>query len=227
MSAFDGAILTILCLFLGFGFMRGLMRSLSGVFGGVLAFLGTVTGVPLFYPALKGSVSDGAWFFILVVCLTFLCLLLLLFFLGDVLTNLVRKGRATRWMDNILGGAFGLIKGIALIGVLFWITTVVAPDFLKEKEKDSWAAPQARSLIDQVKEEWQDWVPDLHFFAFVREQFFSLGAALEEKSDNTLALHGEQSLRSDWKMLPLRNTAWVKAHGKEKRVALKACVRGV
>jgi len=109
------------------GFMKGFVKSFSGLMGWGLAFLFTVFVLPYTYPFVTDYMGESLWVFIVTACIFFFIFLVLLAVISDWLARIVRGGHL-RKVDNVLGVAYGVLKSILLCGVLYWGLLVLAPE---------------------------------------------------------------------------------------------------
>jgi len=124
----------VLLLAWGFFFLRGYMRGLVKEVGSLAALFAGFYAAANYHqevtPFLSGHIS-GNYAQIAAYLLVFTAALLGVWFLVLALSRLVSI-TMTQWADKLFGGAFGLVKGVLLAAVVFFIMTTLGhkPDFL-------------------------------------------------------------------------------------------------
>jgi membrane protein required for colicin V production len=126
MNAFDIIVAVILSYSLIRGLFRGLVRELAsvvGVLGGFLAaysFYGAAAGY------LSGLVSNPAYRNILAFMVIF-CGVVILVNLLALVVKYVLRVVFLGWLDRLGGAAFGAVKGVLIVSVIFLALTAFLP----------------------------------------------------------------------------------------------------
>ena len=192
---FDGLVLVIVLAFAFFGFMRGFLRSLTGVLGWLLAAIGSLFALPLLHPLLLHYAGDSLWAFIGLACLVFFAFLLLTFFITDWLVHWVRRS-PLKPIDNLLGALFALVKAGLLLCGLYWIflhfhKSAELPSLLES----SYTRPYIEDGVDFLKESFEELTQDDSVSDFFKRQFAFLEKLLDKQDANALEEHSAHSLK--------------------------------
>lgn len=126
MNAFDILVAVILSYSLIRGLFRGLVKELAsiiGVLGGFLAAY-SLYGVAAGY--LSGLVSNPAYRNILAFMVIF-CVVVILVNLLAVVIKYVLRIVFLGWLDRLGGAAFGALKGVLIVSVIFLALTAFLP----------------------------------------------------------------------------------------------------
>lgn len=126
------------------GFFYELFSLAGVVIGYLLAAWGYTRLAPLFAPFVKSAwVADIAGFLTIFIAVALL---------AGIIGRLARwffKEAGLRWVDRLLGAAFGLLRGVLVVGVLLLALTTFAPgaQFLARSEVAPYALVVARAAI--------------------------------------------------------------------------------
>ena len=148
MNAFDILVAVILSYSLIRGLFRGLVRELAsivGVLGGFFAaysFYGAVAGY------LSGLVSNPAYRNILAFMVIF-CVVVILVNLLAVVIKYVLRIVFLGWLDRLGGVAFGVVKGVLIVSVIFLVLTAFLPKGTP-LIRDSMSAPYISMVSEKL-----------------------------------------------------------------------------
>jgi membrane protein required for colicin V production len=126
MNPFDIAIVVIVGYSLIRGLFRGLVKEVSSIIGVLGGFYAAYSYYPVLAKLLTHVVSDPGWVNILSFLLIFVAVIIMVNILGIIikyLLNITFLG----WVDRLGGIAFGLLKGVLIVSVLFMILTAFLP----------------------------------------------------------------------------------------------------
>jgi len=126
MNPFDILIIVILGYSLIRGLFRGLVKELSSIIGVFGGFYAAYTYYQLLAGLLSGVIHDVAYLNILSFLIVFCSVLILVSVLGVIIKYLLNIAFLS-WVDRIGGLAFGIIKGILVVSVLFITLTAFLP----------------------------------------------------------------------------------------------------
>jgi membrane protein required for colicin V production len=148
MNPFDMLIIVVLAFCVIRGVFRGLIKELSSIVGVMAGFYAAYS----YYPSIAGLLTHWMTGSAYVNIVGFLIIFCLVFFTVSVfgvvikyLLNIAFMG----WFDRMCGAAFGLIKGILIVAVLFILFTAFLPKgaaFVK----DSVLAPHVAVLAENM-----------------------------------------------------------------------------
>ncbi len=114
---FDILIIVIIGLSVIYSFVKGLIRELFAlgavIFGFIIACRTYPLGKELFLPIIHNSDISALLSFIFI----FLLIAALIVILGALLSRLIRFVRLG-WADKLIGGFFGLLKGLLISGII-------------------------------------------------------------------------------------------------------------
>ncbi len=145
---FDVLIIIIIGLSVIYSFIRGLIRELFALgavcFGFVIACRIYPLGQGLISPLIHNSDISALLSFILI----FLFVAALIVILGAILSRLIHFIRLG-WADRLIGGFFGLLKGLLISGIICIITVGFIPQGKKTIKKSA-LAPGLLKLTKQA-----------------------------------------------------------------------------
>lgn len=218
MSMFDGILLVLFLIFVGFGFVRGLVRAFSGILGGFLAIAGTFFLLPLVYPLLEPYLGEELWVFVVTACLFFLIFLLFAFFLGDLLVKAVRAG-PLRFVDSFFGAIWGGFKGALFFCLVYWGLMAAAPDLRHQHKLDeSIVCPWLDKGVLFLKEDVPEFLQSLSFVYFLQDHFQLFGDGLKPTDHQKLALYEDEVLSGGMKVVPYQTNSVGRATATDLRV---------
>lgn len=120
----------IICVILGFCFIRGIFRGLIREFASIIGVFAGLYGAYTFYPSLGDKLSfliRNAAYQNIVAFLLIFCAIL---FATGLLGNLIRyilKAVFVGWIDHIVGSLFGITKGLLIASVVLVVLTAFLP----------------------------------------------------------------------------------------------------
>lgn len=126
MNSLDIGILSIASIFFIRGIFRGFIFELVTVIGLILGYIISITylsiasGIILsFFPSLPISIVNIVGFFVLFVGTN-----MLLRVIANLLTKTL-KIAMLGWLNHLLGGLFGLLKGVILMSILVFVIDLI------------------------------------------------------------------------------------------------------
>jgi membrane protein required for colicin V production len=126
MNPFDIFILIITGYSLIRGLFRGLIKEVSSIIGVLGGFYAAYSYYPMVAKLLAGLIVNSSYLNILSFLIIFCTVLIIISILGIVIKYLLNVA-FLGWIDRACGLAFGLIKGILIVTVLFIILTTFLP----------------------------------------------------------------------------------------------------
>ena len=158
MNFFDIAIIIIVAACLIRGIFKGLIREASGIIAVVAGFYGAYTYYPVLLPYFESWFSEPFYAKILSVFLLF-CIVFSAVTICAVLIRKLLKIVFLGWVDRLFGGAFGTLKGMLIVSVIFIILTTFVPAdqaFIKESRLSPYVGRVSRVLTVFVSHRLQD-----------------------------------------------------------------------
>ncbi|MFZ5503201.1 MAG: CvpA family protein [Pseudomonadota bacterium] len=152
MTSFDFAVIIISSLSLLFGLWRGLVYEVLSLLGWPLAFwiskIFSVKVVP-WMPAMQEQVRVVSSYL-----LVFAAVLIVWSVLVWLLSRLI-KAVGLGWLDRILGGIFGLLRGGLVVLVIAWLAGLSSLP-----EQSFWREAQTSRVVEDVALLTKAWLPD-------------------------------------------------------------------
>ncbi|MFO7754047.1 MAG: CvpA family protein [Desulfobacteraceae bacterium] len=158
MNFFDIAIIIIVAVCLIRGFFRGLIREASGIIGVIAGFYGAYTYYPVLLPYFENWFSKVFYAQILAVFLLF-CVIFVAVTMTAVLIRKFLRIVFLGWVDRLFGGAFGTLKGVLIVSVVFIVLTTFVPadlKFVKESRLSPYVGRVAGVMTVFVSNRLQD-----------------------------------------------------------------------
>ncbi len=120
MNFIDILIGCFLCMFLYQGFKKGMIREVAIISG---SFIGFYTGIA-FYEDLAVLLQEivPGWSEKILALASFLIILFIIFFIAGFLGKYLKDSIKIEFLksfDGMLGGIFGLIKGVVIVSIVF------------------------------------------------------------------------------------------------------------
>ena len=143
----DIGILLLLACFGVRGLLRGLAREIVGLVGMVLAFFLAGGFQEKIQPYIARLYDSPEWAPVIAYALIFISVLLG----AALLAAILRKFMAvsfTGWLDHLLGGVMGLVKGVLLATVIFYLLYRCLPQ--APVLADSACAPFFRTMMESL-----------------------------------------------------------------------------
>ena len=152
MTGFDIAVITIFLVSLLLGCWRGLLYEVLSLAGWPIAFVlsklyaGSITSM---MPGTQEDIRLAAAY-----AVVFVAVLVLWGMLAWLLSRLV-KAIGLGWMDGLLGGLFGALRGALVILGLVWLSGLTPVP-----EQPFWRAAQTSRAAEDVALLAKTWLPD-------------------------------------------------------------------
>ncbi len=127
MNSLDIFFLVLIGASVLYSLVRGLVREIFSLLAIVLAFLGAAYGYSALAPWIDRWVGGGMAAPVLSFAGLFVALALTISLLGRLFSRLVRK-TDLRWLDRAGGAAFGPLKAILLIAIIFLVLAAFLPE---------------------------------------------------------------------------------------------------
>ena len=120
MTLFDYAVLAVIGLSVFFSLMRGMVREVLSLAGWVLAFYVAKTYTLELSPLLPRAIPTETLQYLAAFVILFLATLLITALLSIALSEIF-KTVGLGWLDTVLGGLLGTLRGILIVGVLVFV----------------------------------------------------------------------------------------------------------
>lgn len=146
MNFFDIVIIIILSYSLIRGLFRGIIKELSSIVGVIAGFYAAYTYHPELAHILSKWISATPYLNILGFLILFCVIFIIISILGLIIKYILNIAYLG-WLDRIFGAAFGIVKGMLIVAVLFIMITTFLP---KESSliKDSQLSPHVAKLSE-------------------------------------------------------------------------------
>ena len=152
MTGFDFAVIAILLVSLLFGLWRGLVYEVLSLIGWPVAFLLSRLFAGDVAPMMPGAQETMR--VTLAYAVVFVAALIVWGALAWLLSRLV-KAVGLGWLDRVLGGLFGVLRGGLVILVLVWLAGMTAVP-----EQPFWRDAQMSKAAEDVALLTKVWLPD-------------------------------------------------------------------
>jgi len=152
MTGFDFAVIAILLVSLLFGLWRGLVYEVLSLIGWPVAFLLSRLFAGDVAPMMPGAQETMR--VTLAYAVVFVAALIVWGALAWLLSRLV-KAVGLGWLDRVLGGLFGVLRGGLVILVLVWLAGMTSVP-----EQTFWRAAQTSKTAEDVALLTKVWLPD-------------------------------------------------------------------
>lgn len=152
MTGFDFAAIGIMLVSLLFGLWRGLVYTVLSLLGWPLAFFLSKMFAGSIAPMLP--VSQETARIAAAYVLVFVVVLILWGVLVWLLSRLV-KAIGLGWLDSVLGGLFGVLRGVLVILALVWLAGMT-----QVPEQQFWREARASRAAEDVALLAKGWLPD-------------------------------------------------------------------
>jgi membrane protein required for colicin V production len=131
----DIAFLLVVVVSVAGGLLRGFVREVLGFVGLVAGFLFAVLLAPVVAPLLEKWMVHAAAYALSFLVIFFITAVLA-GIMGSLLTRFMEKAQLS-CLNRVLGAAFGFVRGVILIVVLFWglLFFVESPDKLLARSR--------------------------------------------------------------------------------------------
>lgn len=150
-GSLDIVLAALLLLFTVRGLVRGIVPELSGVLSILLALFaaGNRSLHNLAASWLDNVLPDSGWSDFVAYIVIFLAVFIIVRMLFQIVENLVTD-KAPGWIDRLLGGAAGAVKGFAACTILLFCLAYIAPE--SSFRQTSVLAPYLDSLWGSLSE---------------------------------------------------------------------------
>lgn len=152
MTLFDFVVITVLLVSLLLGVWRGLFYEVLSLIGWPLAFISSKWFAGSIAPLLPGK--EEAVRIALAYALVFIATLIAWSILVWLLSRLVRAA-GLGGLDRILGGLFGVVRGVLVILVLVWLAGLT-----RLPEQPYWREAQSSKLLEDFAVLTKGCLPD-------------------------------------------------------------------
>ncbi|HEU0234480.1 MAG TPA: CvpA family protein [Gallionella sp.] len=152
MTGFDFAVMAILLVSLLFGLWRGLVYEVLSLMGWPVAFVLSKLFAGNVAPMMPGAQETIR--ITLAYAVVFVAALIVWGLLAWLLSRLV-KAVGLGWLDRVLGGLFGVLRGGLVILVLVWLAGMTAVP-----EQPFWRAAQMSKTAEDAALLTKVWLPD-------------------------------------------------------------------
>ena len=139
MTAWDWFVLAVLALSVGFGFMRGLVRTVFALAAWLVALLGVPLAMAWVMPSLPPSIPAP----LVVVCL-FLGLFLGVRMLGNLAAKAL-QGVGLGSADRLLGGVLGVMRAVIVI-----LVVALVAHLMGLSQQPAWQQAWSRPFLDEL-----------------------------------------------------------------------------
>lgn len=152
MTAFDFAVIAVFLISLLFGLWRGLVYEVLSLLGWPLAFVLSRMFAGDVAPMMPGA--QEATRMALAYAAVFIVALIVWAILVWLVSKLV-KAVGLGWLDRILGGLFGIVRGGLVVLVLVWLAGLTQiPEHL------FWRSAQTSKMAEDAALLTKVWLPD-------------------------------------------------------------------
>jgi len=127
MTTFDVIALIILLVSAGIGFVRGGAREVITVIASILAVVVAVVGLRISGPVARRAIHVDVLANAAALLVVFAVAYAVLSLIGRGLARRIPGADATSRTDRLLGGVFGLLRGVVALGVLFLLFNFATP----------------------------------------------------------------------------------------------------
>lgn len=152
MTGFDFAVIAILLVSLLLGLWRGLVYEVLSLVGWPVAFVLSKLFAGNVAPMMPGT--QEIMRITLAYAVVFVAALIMWGVLAWLLSRLV-KAVGLGWLDRVLGGVFGVLRGGLVILVLVWLAGLTAIP-----EQPFWRTAQTSKTAEDVALLTKVWLPD-------------------------------------------------------------------
>jgi len=153
MTIFDYVVLAIIGLSVFFSIMRGMVREVLSLAGWVLAFFVAKTYTLELAPLLPKAIPTETLQYLAAFVILFLATLLISALLSIALAQIF-KTVGLGWLDSVLGGFFGTLRGVLMVGVLVFLGG------LTELPKEpAWRSAMFSAPLEAMVTSAYPWIP--------------------------------------------------------------------
>jgi membrane protein required for colicin V production len=153
MTIFDYVVLAIIGFSVFFSIMRGMVREVLSLAGWVLAFFVAKTYTLELAPLLPKAIPTETLQYLAAFVILFLATLLISALLSIALSQIF-KTVGLGWLDSVLGGFFGILRGILIVGILVFLGG------LTELPKEpAWRSAMFSAPLEAMVTSAYPWIP--------------------------------------------------------------------
>ncbi len=152
MTGFDIAVIAILLVSLSLGLWRGLIYEVLSLLGWPLAFVLSRVFANDVVPMMPGE--QEAMRIMLAYAVVFVAALIVWGILVWLASKLI-KAIGLGWLDRVLGGIFGVLRGGFVVIALVWLAGLT-----QMPERPFWRDAQTARLVEDVALWSKVWLPD-------------------------------------------------------------------
>jgi len=153
MTIFDYVVLAIIGLSVFFSIMRGMVREVLSLAGWVLAFFVAKTYTLELAPLLPEAIPTETLQYLAAFVILFLATLLISALLSIALPQIF-KTVGLGWLDSVLGGFFGTLRGVLIVGILVFLGG------LTELPKEpAWRSAMFSAPLEAMVTSAYPWIP--------------------------------------------------------------------
>ncbi len=126
MNAFDISLLLVLAVFVGIGVWRGFVRELISVITWIAAGFAAWTFSERLAPMFNSFAKENAVRQMLAFAVVFLAVFIVGTVIGALLHKFVNRSASLRIANRVTGGLVGLVRGVAIVVIIFLIAGVTS-----------------------------------------------------------------------------------------------------
>ncbi len=150
LNIFDAIVFGVLVLCALLSLFRGFIREVLSIFAWVGSAMITLYNADKVSAMLKPQLGEGAASLIVGTMGTYFVALIIISIINAMLLRYIKPGKEVGALDNILGLAFGLVKGGIIVLLGFYILTFVYDEkSLPEEVKTAWCFPAVQSATQR------------------------------------------------------------------------------
>ena len=150
----DWVLLALLAVSALLGLWRGLVFELLSIAGWLIAYFAAPMLAPVIESWMPQQRFDPGLLHVLALCLSFI-LILLVWSLGAKLVRALLHATPLSIIDRLLGGAFGLLRGLLICAILTLLINMTPA-----KDWPSWRESQLGAGLQQLLREVRPVLPD-------------------------------------------------------------------
>lgn len=152
MNSFDLTLAGILLVSISIGLWRGAIYDMCSILGWPVAFVLSKYGAPQLLSFIP--VSNESTRIVLAYALVFIAVLIVWAILIRLLSKLI-KLVGLGFVDSILGGLFGALRGVLIVlALVWWAGTTHIP------EQTFWRDAKFSRMAEQIAMQTKIWLPD-------------------------------------------------------------------
>jgi membrane protein required for colicin V production len=153
MTVFDYAVLVIIGISVLISLMRGAVREILSLAGWILAFYIARTYASELVPLLPYGIPTEKLKMLAAFLVLFLAVLLVTSLLSIALSGLLKEV-GLGWLNRLLGGVFGLLRGLLIVTVL-----VLLAGMTQIPKDERWANAMFSAPLEALAKAVLMWVP--------------------------------------------------------------------